>query len=312
MDSRYADLPPLSTLRAFEAAGRHQNFTKAADELCLTQSAISRHVRTLESHLGVKLFEREHRVVRLTADGQTLMDAVAMSLGHISAKAREIRQQPSVGRLTVGMISSFASLFMVRRIGEFMRNYPDLDVHMVSLERNPNPSVDSFDVTIAVQPHIETGFESWPLFTEEIYPICSPEYLEGHQPMGKPAELVNQSLLHLDDAFWTGWPWSARTNWRSWLSEFGIELPSRPHGLIFSSYQMVVQAAMRGHGIGMGWHHLVAEYVREGSLVRPIPHTCRFDRGHYMVVASAIVQRPEVKTFCAWLRTEVEHAIAPA
>jgi len=307
----HKSLPALSALRAFEAAARYQHFTKAADELCLTPSAVSRHVRTLEVDLGAKLFEREHRAVRLTADGRRLLEAVTMGLTHIGATAQDIRQRRNTGKLTVGMLTVFASALMVRRIGEFRRHHPEFDVHIVSLDRNPNPVEDDFDVSIVVGHQSSQEFESHLLFTEKAYPICSAGYLAQRSSLEQPADLLNEKLLHLDDACWAGFPSVAPVNWVSWLSQFGVELPFPPHGLIFSSYQMVIQAAIQGHGVAIGWHHFVADLIREGSLVRPIPQSCQWDdRGHYLVVSTSLAERPDVKAFCEWLKSEMKRTIS--
>jgi LysR family transcriptional regulator, glycine cleavage system transcriptional activator len=305
----YRNLPPLSALRAFEAAARHENFTRAADEMLLTQSAISRHVRTLEDHLGTSLFERRNRVVKLTTDGRKLMEAVSMALSHMSTVTQEIRRQRESGKLTVGMLTSQASLYMVPRMSAFRRAHPDLDVHIVSLERNPDPLLDDFDVSIVVGHQNDPRFRSDLLFLEEAFPVCSPDYIDQHGPMQGPADLLDQTLLHLDDATWIGYPWPTPINWRTWLSRYDIELPLPPHGLTFTSYQMVVQAALRGLGIGIGWQHVVSDLIAEGSLVRPIPEICRWDRGHYLVVPSNRVGRADVEAFCDWLKAEVSASV---
>jgi LysR family glycine cleavage system transcriptional activator len=305
----YRKLPPLSALRAFEAAARHENFTRGGEELLLTQSAISRHVRTLEEHLGVKLFERQNRAVKLTSDGRRLMEAVSMSLSHMSMVTQEIRQQRESGKLTVGMLTSQASLYMMPRMSAFRREHPDLDVHIVSLERNPDPMVDDFDVSIVVGHQGDPSFRSDLLFLEEAYPVCSPEYLELNGPMSGPADLLKQPLLHLDDSTWIGYPWPTPINWRAWLSNFDVDLPLPPHGLTFTSYLMVVQAALRGLGVAVGWQHVVSDLIQEGSLVRPIPEICRWERGHFLVVPANRVGRPDVEAFCDWLKAEVSASV---
>lgn len=303
-------LPPLSALRAFEAAARHENFTRAAEEVLLTQSAISRHVRALEEDLGVRLFERRNRAVRLTSDGRKLMDAVSMALSHVSLVTQDIRQQRGSGPLRVGMLTSQASLYVVPRMAAFRQQFPDLDVHIVSLERNPNPTVDDFDISIVVGQQDDPSFHRELLFMEEAYPICSPDYLAEHGPFSGPADLLGDTLLHLDDASWVGYPWPTPINWSVWLGHFGIDLPLPPHGMTFTSYQMVVQAAQRGLGVAIGWHHCAADLIREGSLVRPVPEVCQWDRGHYIVVPSDRAERPEIVAFGAWLKDEIALTVA--
>jgi DNA-binding transcriptional LysR family regulator len=140
---------------------------------------------------------------------------------------------------------------------------------------------------------------------EEAYPVCSPDFAEKHGPMTGPTDLLDKTLLHLDDATWIGYPWPTPINWKVWLAHFDVELPLPPHGLTFTSYQMVVQAAQRGLGVAIGWHHCTADLLHEGSLVRPIPEVCRWDRGHYMVVPADRAGRSDIVAFCGWLKAEI-------
>lgn len=309
MPSIYRNLPPLSSLKAFEAAARYQNFTKAADELCLTQSAVSRHVRALEDSLGVELFEREHRAVKLTPDGRRLMDAVSMGLSHISMVTQDIRDSHGTGKLTVGMMTAYASIFIMPRISGFRKLFPEFELHIVSLERNPNIYNDDLDVAIVLG-HTQTpGFESTLLFNEQAYPVCSRDYLEQSGPLATPADLPNHALLHLDDTIWDGCPWPSPINWRNWLAEFDVSLPLKPNGLDFNSYDMVVHAALQGLGVAIGWHHLVSDYIKAGDLVRPMEESCHWERGHYLVYPSNLKSRPDVQAFCGWLKTETENTV---
>ena len=304
MPSRYRNLP-LSALRAFEAAARHLSFTKAADELCVTQAAVSRHVRALEGYLGTQLFERGHQKVYLTAGGKRLHDAVALGLAHIATATEDIRQHRQSGKLTVGMPISFASLFMSRRIGDFRSGHPKIDLHLISLERSPVPSTDGFDISVVMDHLPGPGFEADPLFTEEIFPICSANYLGGRARIGTPADLLGETLLHLDDEHWAAYPWPP-INWRHWFQKFGVEPASESHGLSFNNYPTMIQTTIRGHGIGLGWRHLVSDYLKEGSLVRPLQETYRVDRRHHLVVPSSSAEREDVAAFCRWFKTQVQ------
>lgn len=309
MPSIYRNLPPLSSLKAFEAAARYQNFTKAADELCLTQSAVSRHVRALEDNLGIDLFEREHRAVRLTADGRRLMDAVSMGLSHINVVTQDIKDSQDTGKLTVGMMTAFASIFVMPRISGFRKLFPEFELHLVSLERNPDPRTDDLDIAIVLGHQPAHGHESELLFNEEAYPVCSKEYLEQNPQLKRPIDLPDQTLLHLDDSIWAGCPWSSPINWRNWLAEFDVGLPLKPQGLDFNSYEMVIHAAVQGLGVALGWHHLVSDLVKNESLICPMKESGKWDRGHFLVVQSNLKDRPDVQAFTGWLRSEVQKSI---
>ena len=304
---RHANLPPLSALCAFEVAGRHESFTKAAEELCLTQSAVSRHVRSLETHLGIALFRREHRGVRLTPAGRELCEAVALGFAHIASSARLVRRQSRSDRLSVGMHTAIASLFVAPRLGSFRQAHPDIDLHIVTLERNLVPRTDRYDVCIVMGYQPEPDFVSELLFREEIYPVCAPSYLEGRHPPRGPEDLPREMLLHLDDAYYRG-PGSP-IGWERWLEHFGAALRPGPRGLVFSSYAMVIQTAVRGAGIALGWHNLVCDYVHEGSLVRPVEQSCYLDRGQHLVVPVELAEKEEVVAFTEWLKNEIRDAL---
>ena len=302
-------LPPLSALKAFEAAARHQKFSKAADELCLTPPAVSRHIRLLEINLGTQLFERAHRAVRLTDEGQRLFKAVSMGLSHICEVAQTIRQDKNSGKLTIAIPTSFADMFLMRRIGEFCARYPEYGLHIVASEHGPDPDQDKFDIAILADHRQSTDLKSQHLFTEEAYPVCSPGYLLDRTPIQQPSDLLNEALVHLDDA---ARPGQNEVNWHAWLFKYGIEIPFTTGGLCFSSHQLVIQAAVRGLGVGLGLHHLVADLIRDGSLVRPILHSCSLDRAHYIVTAKSSAKRADVQTFQAWLKLQVRGLICCA
>lgn len=302
-------LPPLSALNAFEVAARHQSFTKAADELCRTQSAVSRHVRSLEYYFGVDLFRREHRKVELTRAGREFYDVVTFSLNQIAHSAQRLSREGRSGKLSLCMHSPFAQLFMVPRIARFRQLYPDIDLQIVTLERNPVPGSDLFDVLIVMGYQPEPDFVSKPLFNEEIFPVCSPSYLKGREGPREATDLLPEILLHFDDTAYCG-PWTP-INWDDWLQHFGAARGSRTGGIVFNNYTMMIQAAMRGCGIALGWHYLVLDYLRDGSLVRPIEQTYHFDRKQSLVVPIEFAQKIEVCAFTDWLEDEIHDLLVP-
>lgn len=189
---------PLSALRAFEAAARHLSFTKAANELSVTQAAVSRHILTLEDHLQVQLFNRGNQKVSLSAPGEELFEAVTLSLGHMAAAFDSVRRKQKAQPLTVGMPMSFATLFMSRRIGDFVAANPRVDIHLVSLERSPAPATDGFDVSVVMGHLPRPGFTATELFSEEVYPVCSKAYHPQSPQILSPADMVNEVLLVMD------------------------------------------------------------------------------------------------------------------
>lgn len=301
----YRLLPPLGTLRAFEAAARYENFTLAAEDLCLTQSAVSRHVRALEESMGVPLFIRHNRKVQLTPDGRRLMEAVTITLSHLSVVTQDIRKKHDSGKIKVAMLAAQASLYLIPRMATFRQMYPDIDINIVATEENPDATTHDYDVSIVCGYCDDPGFHSERLLTEQAYPVCSPEYLAAAGSLNEPSDLLNSTLLHLDQAAFVGYPWHKPLNWKTFIGEFGVDAIDPLHGLTFSSYLLTVQAALRGLGVAIGWHHIVADFIEDGSLVCPFPMFLEQDRHHYLVVPENRMGRSDVREFCSWLKDEV-------
>ncbi|MER9120949.1 LysR substrate-binding domain-containing protein [Mesorhizobium sp. M0954] len=299
--SNYRRLP-LSALRAFEAAARHLSFTKAANELSVTQAAVSRHILTLEDHLDIQLFNRGNQKVSLSPAGEELFEAATLSLAHIAAAFDSVKRREKARRLTVGMPMSFATLFMSHRIGDFVANNPEVDLHLVSLERSPAPATDGFDVSVVMGYLARPGFTATELFGEEVFPVCSKSY-QPHSPILTPEDLVNEVLLVMDDQHWSAYPWSP-FDWVHWLGQFGVSSDFK-RVITFNNYPTMMQAVIRGHGIGLGWRHLVNDFLNEGSLIRPLRESCLTGRKHHLVIPDTAIEREDVQIFRNWLMAQV-------
>ncbi|WP_352881992.1 LysR substrate-binding domain-containing protein [Mesorhizobium sp. M1027] len=306
--SNYRRLP-LSALRAFEAAARHMSFTKAANELSVTQAAVSRHILTLEDHLDIQLFNRGNQKVSLSPAGEELFEAATLSLAHIAAAFDSVKRREKARRLTVGMPMSFATLFMSQRIGDFVANNPEVDLHLVSLERSPAPATDGFDVSVVMGYLARPGFTATELFSEEVFPVCSNSY-QSHSRILKPEDLVNEVLLVMDDQHWAAYPWSP-FDWVHWLGQFGVSSDFK-RVITFNNYPTMMQAVLRGHGIGLGWRHLVNDFLKEGTLIRPLTESCLTGRKHHLVIPDTAIEREDVQIFRNWLIAQVEDLNPPA
>lgn len=294
---------PLNALRAFEAAARHMSFTKAANELSVTQAAVSRHISTLEEHLEIQLFNRGNQKVSLSLAGEELFESVTLSLAHMAAAVNSVRRRQKSRRLTVAMPISFVTLFMSRRIGDFVTNNPDVDLHLVSLERSPVPGIDEFDVSVVMGYLPRPGFIDDELFSEEVFPICSKSY-QKHAPGAlTPEGLVDEVLLDLDEQHWSAYPWSP-FNWVHWLQQFAISSPFK-RSITFNNYSAMIQSVIKGYGIALGWRHLVSDYLDEGTLIRPLNESYVIGRKHHLVISDASTEREDVQTFRRWLKGQV-------
>lgn len=300
---RKKELPSFSALIAFEAAARHQSFKRAADELCISQAAISRQIRLLEKNLGGELFERRHRAVSLNEDGQYFLDAVSQGLNRIGTAANTLRKRHEHNGITIGLVSSLSVFFLAPRIGEFRKQYPDIDTYMISMDTNPDPVKDSFDIMVRMDRSCHADYEATLLFSEEVFPVCSPAYLEKNGPVSSIDDLFQHALLNADDDRWRGFPWQP-INWESWFREFGREFKSYD-GPQYSNYQMMFNTVLSGYGICLGWRHLVGDLLKNGDLVRPINESIKPDREHYILIRKSLLERKSVRAFKDWFLNEI-------
>jgi len=276
MPDRPDPLPPLQTLRAFESAARLSSFTRAADELAVTQGAISRQIRNLEQRLGVTLFVRGDRGVRLTPSGQHYDTVVRDALQRIARATAEIAVRSDAGPITVGATSAIASLWLMPRLTGFRRREPDLDIRVLASDRDLERASDEVDLVIEYARRPVSGTDVRLLFEEDIFPVCSPEYLRDHVVPRRPEELLGETLLALDDEH-TDW-----MGWQEWFEAAGVEDVRFRRPIRINNYPTLLQAAVAGQGIALGWRHLVDDFLAAGSLV-PLMRERADGRGAFYV-----------------------------
>ncbi len=287
-------LPPLNSLRAFEAAARHLSFTKAADELFVTQAAVSHQVKTLEEWLGRKLFQRKNRTVFLTDDGQRYLRDISESLDLLADATQRFLAGGDGGVLTISSLPSFASKWLVPKLGDFRLLRPDIDVRISA--NHDRVDFRTSDVDMAVR----AGDGNWPdlysehLLTETLFPVCSPALLEGEHPIETPDDLHHHTLLHDDDA---------RDDWRIWLVAAGVDLttidPAR--GPRFDDSSMMLQAAIEGQGVAIGRSALAANDLAAGRLVGPFDLSLPWRMDYYVVCPRGNEHVPKIAVFADWL-----------
>jgi putative choline sulfate-utilization transcription factor len=290
-------LPPLSALVAFEAVARHLSITRAADELALTQAAVSRKIRALEDDLGVRLFERLHRALRLTAEGERLQAAASASLSHVAETAEQLRLRGG-GQVEVSTTIAFASFWLMPRIPQFRSEHPEVELRISVSDPFVDPAREGVDAGIRYGPGDWPGLTSMHLFDEEVFPVCSPGYLAAHPELADVAALAGQTLLHLDVDY------HAWTDWATWFRALDQEPPPRRRGLQFNTYTILIQAATAGQGVALGWRHMVDDFLDQGSLVRPIAATYRPRGAYYLVHPRDRPLDADARTFVDWLLAE--------
>jgi DNA-binding transcriptional LysR family regulator len=294
---RHYDLPPLAALEAFEAAARHLSFTRAGDELALTQSAVSRQIAALEAHYGLPLFRRLHRALRLTDEGQRLFRIVAEVLARLHDAGGELKRERRAKTVVVTTTPGFAGLWLIPRLADFTASRPDVDVRISAAYTLVNLSRDGFDLAVRYQAEDGAGEGAELLFGEVVMPVCSPRLLrDPARPLKTPDDLRHHVLLHLDSG-----PGADMQDWPIWLRAMKLEAIRPASVLHFSQFDQLINAAIDGQGIALGRSPLLDRHVRERKLVVPFKKAMASPRSYYLVRSAGATRKPEVQEFAAWL-----------
>jgi LysR family glycine cleavage system transcriptional activator len=294
-------LPSLDFLRGFEAAGRRLSFTLAADELFLTQSALSRQIKALEDALGIALFERRHRALAFTIAGAAFHRAVTDALESLAAAADHTRNGTRPPGLTLSTTVSFASLWIIPRLATFRARQPEVEVYVSADDRLVDLSRGDVDIVVRYLPEAAAPEGAVRLFGERMTPVVSPKVAKkGSAPLRSPADLARHVLLHLDDSDGRT-PW---LDWRSWLASNGQPGLKPAGSLRFKIYDQVIQAAVGGQGVALGRLPMIAEHLRDRRLVAPFPKKYDSARGYFAIVAPRAAERDDVRAFLRWLAEE--------
>ncbi|OGA68077.1 MAG: hypothetical protein A3G83_15715 [Betaproteobacteria bacterium RIFCSPLOWO2_12_FULL_68_20] len=296
-------LPSLDLLKGFEASARLLSFTKAGEELHLSQSAVSRQIQDLEDQLGVRLFQRRHRALALTEAGQALHAASAQVLATMRAVTDRLRATRGRRTLAVTTTQSFAALWLIPRLSGFTRMHPELDVRISAETRVLDLERDGLDLAIRHGPPSLAGADAVRLFGERVFPVCSPKLMrDPKRPLRAPQDLRHHVLLQYDDPDGRH-PWM---HWKTWL-EIERLADLRPAGsLVFSGYEQIIPAAIAGYGVALGRSPLVREAIAAGELVAPFKRSADPARAYYVILSKHSGGRPEVADFVAWLREEAK------
>ena len=293
-------LPPLTALRAFEAAARHASFVKAADELAVTPAAVSQQIRLLEADLGVSLFRRLPRGLVLTEAAKSALPELGKAFAHLARAVEGVRGGSLVGPLVVTIIPSFAGRWLVPRLGGFIDAYPEIEITVRAELRNVDFAREDVDVGIRYGKGIYPGLETRLLLTEDVFPVCAPTLLAGERPLKKLDDLRHHTLLH-DRQLSSEEP---SLYWRNWLRDFGAGGWDADRGPGFTDLLMMMAACERGLGVALGRGGLCADELASGKLVRPFPQSRPADYSYYVVVPEGHAEAPRVREFLAWLEDE--------
>ena len=302
MRNRPYDLPPLDLIEGFEAAARNLSFTRAGNELNLTQSAVSRQIKALEEWLGVSLFERRPRALVLTNHGETLYKAVPGILRAIEDVTRKISHDQQMRTLTVTTTAPFASLWLIPRLDRYTRDHPELDVRISTSGKVVDLERSNVEIAIRYTSVMPDG-ATRKLFEEEVFPVCAPQLLTAtDKPVEVPSDLAHHVLLHYDDPA-NRIPW---LDWPSWLESVGLPDFKTAGSLRFNQYEQVVVAAVNGQGVALGRSPLLKHLLENGRLVAPFTGKSAAPRAYYVLTASTAATNPDVTEFVDWLFKEAD------
>ena len=295
---------PFTSLRAFEAVVRHATFSAAADELGVSQSAVSQHVKALEEWLGHELMTRGARRSQPTRDGATLARAVTDGLGRISEVCEEIRDKRRTDNtIVISCLPGFAFVWLFPRLRRFDLAHPHLSISITTDTGLTGFAGAEADIGIRYGLGNNPGFVVEPLMQEEIFPVCSPALLRGPQPLETIADLAYQTQLRDDFSPLTRTP----PNWEFWAHENNLTLPKPIRTRKLGQSNMVVQAAIEGVGIAIGRAPLVIDALHDGRLVRPFAQTAASQLKYWLVYAQGARESEKINLFVEWILHEANN-----
>jgi LysR family transcriptional regulator, glycine cleavage system transcriptional activator len=287
-------LPPLNNLKAFEAAARHESFTRAAVELCVTQGAVSQQVKALEEGLGIKLFNRERQRLVITEAGRDYLTIVRDALDRIAVGTERLLQRQNAGVLTVSTSPDFAAKWLVHRLGHFAEAHSGLDLRVSATLHHVDFAREEVDLAVRHGDGNWPGLDTVQLSAEQLFAVCSPKLLSGRRRLGKPADILKFPLIHLD----------SRADWTHWLRAAGVAEDAVTHGPVLNRASMVIDAAINGQGVALARTTLAAWDLINGRLVRPFPDSLPLSKTYWIICPKATSNVPKIVTFRNWLLTE--------
>ena len=302
---RRATLPRLELLHSFEAVARRLSFTLAAQELFLTQSAVSRQIQSLEADLGVVLFERRHRALVLTEAGTVLQRAVVDSLERLRDATARVRQATQGRQVAITTTAGFASLWLIPRLAQFTASHPQVDVRVSATSEVLDLERSGIDVAVRFLPS-SVGVGQ-PLFEEWVLPVCAPRLVnQGPHPLKKPADLVHHTLLAVEMPRDT----DLTVDWAPWFTVMGLSELRMKNTMRFTQYTDAVSAAVAGHGVAIGRLPLLNGLLRDGQLVAPFKGAAASRRGYFVATSARAAANPDAQDLVRWLFAEAQQTEA--
>ncbi|WP_413795219.1 MULTISPECIES: LysR substrate-binding domain-containing protein [unclassified Pseudomonas] len=291
-------IPSMTALLEFEAVARLTSFTLAAQELGVTQAAVSKQIRLLEDTLETKLFHRLHRSIKLTHEGYALHLVVAESIHRMASVFDKIAEGIGEQEITIACTEAFSHLRILPRLTALRTLQPKLKLRLMTHQVSPSTYRDDVDLAIRFGDGKWEGGSSVFLFDEEVFPVCSPAWLAANPPPSSVTDFLDTALIDSDSTL-EGW-----MTWNRWCRELGDLRPKLNYSFRCSSYNDAVQAAIQGHGIALGWSRLIAHRLNSGELIRITPYRVKPKDAYYLVIPSGRKVEPITQALVDWLRDD--------
>lgn len=285
----------LNSLVAFEAAARHKNYSLAATELHITHSAVSQQMRLLEASLGIALFERKGRQMQLTAEGKELLKQIQPALRQISRALAQVKSEKRVPAIRVATLQSFATFWLLPRLGKFQAAYPDLAIHIQAAIGLVNLDKTKTDIAIRFGLGSWDNYDAERLLDDQLYPVCSPDFNDRRFP-SHPKQLGNYRILCVENG----------REWQNWSQFAGVDISHFKHETHHSDSNLMLTAAKAGQGIAVARHSLVAEEIAAGNLVRLFDVIAPSDYSYYLVTPKGLQKNEALLAFEQWLKKEAQ------
>jgi LysR family glycine cleavage system transcriptional activator len=295
-----ASLPPLNSLRAFEAVGRHLSFSKAANELNVTPGAISQQVRGLEDFLEIKLFKRRNRSIVLTDSGQVFLPLLSDGFSRITEAVDSVRRSQGDEPLTITAAPSFTSKWLIPRLCKFQALHPEIDVRIDASSRLVDFVREDIDVGIRFGTGEIEGLDSVYLFSFDLIPVCSPDLKHEGRALQDLSDLHHYTLLHSQDTdFDPSFP-----DWAMWLATAGVDDVDASRGIFFSQGEMVIEAAIEGQGIALAASVMAAGAIESGRLVQPFETRLPVRLSFHLITTRQKSRGSKIGAFRQWILDE--------
>jgi LysR family glycine cleavage system transcriptional activator len=290
-------IPPLTALRSFEAAARHCSFRDAAEELCVSHSAISHQIKQLENHLGVELFVRRSRAVELTHPGRVYYPILREAFERIAEGTELLMAPQAPGILTIQLYSTFAIRWLIPRLPKFSNANPDIQVRLNTSQADVDFQQADVDLCVMIGSQSSANLHYDYLFDTLMYPVGSPALLSGDRPLDSPADLANHTILQV---------YPSRKDWYTWLDGAGVQGVDPESGLQFDSYDLALSTATQGMGIALGMQPYLSRDLKGGLLVELFPgQRVKADGAWYLVCRRERAHSSKVVAFREWILAEV-------